>query len=209
MAAVGANRMEVGHNSNPSRLSAAVGTDPAAWGRRLRLGLLLLGGLLLAGCTRKEQQGDLMVWKYETWVGFAAILGGIAVAAGAIALRKSGNWSWVIMLLAIGFTIGFAPFGFVDHVSLDQEHIATRWGFWFAPTLHDIRFDDVSRVDYTKETRRGRRGRKETSYYLVFTTKNGTQDKLTATNSLMEAAAEDLMLALAAKNLSVNDLTGE
>jgi hypothetical protein len=162
-----------------------------------------------AGCTREETQGDLKIWTYESWVGVVAILAGIAVTVGALALRKSGFGAYVVAFFAIAFTVGFAPFGFVDYIKLDKEHVSTRWGFWFTPTIHEIRFDDVSRVDHTKEEKRGRRGRKSTSYYLVFTSRSGVQDKLGVGNSLMKAAKEEIVLALAAKGLEVNDLTGE
>lgn len=170
---------------------------------------LLAGLLLFSGCVKKEVQGDLMVWTYEMWVSIAVILGGLAVAGGAFLFRKAGGGAWVVLIVALLAVFVMGPMAFVDRLEIDQQHLSARWGFWFAPTLHDIRFDNVSRIDYTKETRRGRRGRTNTSYYLVFTTKDGNQQKLGATNSLMEAAADDLILALTAKGLSVNDMTGE
>lgn len=176
---------------------------------RLRGAALLAGLLLFSGCVQKEVQGDLSIWTYESWVSAAVVLGGLAIAGGAFLFRKVGAGAWIVLVVALLVVFTFGPIGFFDRLELDQQHLSTRWGFWFAPTLHDIRFDDVSRIDYTKETRRGRRGRTNTSYYLVFTTKNGEQHKLGATNSLMEAAADDLISALSAKGLSVNDVTGE
>ena len=185
-------------------------TPRGSSGFRLRaITLLLPGALLLAGCTRKETQGDLTIVTYEAWVGLVAILIGLVVAVVSLLMRKSGIGAWIVAIAAVAFTVGFAPFGFVDYVRVDKEHIATRWGFWFVPTLHDIRFDDIAKVDYTKETRRGRRGRKETSYNLVFSRKSGEQEKLTATNSLMQAASDELVDALSAKGLAINDLTGD
>ncbi len=176
--------------------------------RLLRMALLL-GAVCLSGCIRKETQGDLSVYSFERWVGGSVVVVGLAVAIGAILFRKSGAGAWVTAVVALVITTVAAPMLFSDHVKLDKEHLETRWGLWFAPSVHNVRFDDVVKVDYTKEVKRGRRGRKNTTYFLIFTKKSGEQDKVAVSGELMSAASDELAAALLAKGLDVNDLTGE
>ena len=176
---------------------------------RLRQIGLLLGAACLSGCVRKETQGDLLVYTFETWVGASVIVVGLAVTIGAILFRKSGAGAWITAVVAIVLTIVVGPMLLSDYVKLDKEHIETHWGLWFAPSVHNVRFDEVAKVDYTKEVKRGRRGRKNTTYFLVFTKKSGEQEKVAASGELMTAAGDDVIAALTAKGLVVNDLTGE
>lgn len=176
---------------------------------RLRQIGLLLGAACLSGCIRKETQGDLSIYTFETWVGASIIVVGLAVTVGAILFRKSGAGAWITAVVALVLTIVLAPMMFMDFVKVDKEHLESNWGFWFAPSKHDIRFDDVAKVDYTKEVKRGRRGRKNTTYFLIFTKKSGEQLKVAASGELMTAASDDIVSSLSAKGLHVNDLTGE
>ena len=92
---------------------------------------------------------------------------------------------------------------------IDDKHIEGRWGFSVAPTTHDIALDNVNDVTLTKEISRGRRGRKNTNYYLNFNLKNGGTEKLTTSNSLMEASADKLLATLVTRNIPIVDNTGD
>ena len=146
---------------------------------------------------------------FESWVGFAGIVVGIAASIFGWFIKSSGGFrGWIFFIIAVVGTVTFSPFGFVDHVTVSADRLQTQWGFWIFPTKHDIPFDNVSGVALTKSTSVSRRGRR-TNYHLEFQLNDGKKESLTATNTLMEAASEDLMLRLATRGIIVNDLTGE
>ena len=165
--------------------------------------------LCVCGCVETEETAGTFRATYSWWVGTAAILGGLLLAIVGWLWKQTSFRGWVLFIFALVGTIGFAPFGFVDHVTVTQERLQTKWGFWMAPTLHDIAFDDVAGVNLTKEITRGRRGREKVNYNLVFRMNNGEADELTATNSLMEAAIESIVERLGARGVAINNLTGE
>lgn len=76
--------------------------------------------------------------------------------------------------LRFGGYYRFRPIWVFDHVTVTEERLQTKWGFWMALTLHDIAFDDVAGVNLTKEITRGRRGR----HTLGFRPDLGNQGKL-------------------------------
>jgi len=165
--------------------------------------------LCVCGCVDTDESAGTFRATYSWWVGTAAIIGGLALAIVGWLWKQTSFRGWVLFIFALAGTIGLAPFGFVDQVTVTEERLQTKWGFWMAPTLHDIAFDDVAGVNLTKEITRGRRGRKDVKYNLVFRMKNGEADELTATNALMKAALESIAGRLADRGVFVNNLTGE
>ncbi len=163
--------------------------------------------LLVSGCTKKEVNNETVVHCYQSWVGFVGIAVGLAATALGWFLRGSFRGIIFFIMTILG-TLLFSPFGFFDHVTVSPDRIVTHWGCWCFPTVHDIPFDQVSGVSLTKKTSVRRRGR-ETSYNLEFQLRDGRMESLTATNDLMEAAADDLMLHLAEHGIAVANLTGE
>ena len=176
---------------------------------RLYRAALLASLLLFSGCIQKEVRGDVMVWTYEWWVSVVGILGGIVLSVACFLLRKKWANAWIVMVVALLFTVVAGPMGFLNYVELSADHLAIRSGTWIAPTVQNIRFDDVASIDLTKEIKRGRRGRTTTKYYLTFKTKDGGHEKVSVGDEMMEAANDDLATTLKAKGLSVNDMTGE
>jgi hypothetical protein len=45
-----------------------------------------------------------------------------------------------------------APAMYSDRVALDSEHFEARYGIWFSPQQHNVRFDDLSEIRFV-ETR--------------------------------------------------------
>lgn len=174
--------------------------------RRMSLCALAVLAIGLAGCTQKAADASGVTCTYQWWVGPVGLLIGIA-AVGLGWANRAGGWRAVLFLViaALG-TLTFAPFGFFDKVIVDNAHLETRWGFWCFPTTHNIRFDDVSSVQLTSETSHSRRGRR-TSYHLVFQLKSGKSEKLSADNSLMQEAADDVLAQLQQRQIPVVDHT--
>jgi hypothetical protein len=60
------------------------------------------------------------------------------------------EWPWAFVLIIMGpfLLIFLAPVMYMDRVVVDEAHFEGRYGFWFAPTKFDIRFDDVREMRY-------------------------------------------------------------
>lgn len=162
--------------------------------------------LLVAGCTQKKVDGDTAIVSYQMWVAPVSILVGLAATIGGILGRAGGLRVWLFTAVAAVGTVLFAPFGFFDKVVVDSTHIEARWGFWAFPTKHNIKFDDVVSVSLTERTSTSRRGRR-TNYYLEFSLKTGGKEELSASNTLMQEAADELINQIKLRNIPVIDQT--
>jgi hypothetical protein len=135
-----------------------------------RLWLAAPAILLLAGCHERTVQGDTATYSFATWVVvtvFAASVVALVVAIGTGAARK---WKPTIFL-AIGSLAGFLLFGpsmATDRIRLSDHTLELETGIWFAPTKHNIDFDQVKTM--TLVTRGSGRRR---SQDLVFQLKRG------------------------------------
>lgn len=187
-----------------------VSTERAFMSRRhlpILLAIILIS--VISGCTRKSVEGSVTTVQYETWVGIACMIGGVAGTAISFLLRSKGGRAWAFLVISALATILFLPFGFVDYVRVSQDHLETRWGFWCFPTRHSIAFDEVRGVQLTKKVKVGRRGRSDTSYNLEFQMSDGRTESLSATNDLVEASVHEILQPLADRGITLVDLTGE
>lgn len=169
--------------------------------------LVLCGLLTLCGCTKESVEGDRAVYMYEWWVSVVVLVGG-TIGTGVCLLAGKEDWrGWLGAVAIAAFTVGFGPMSWFDRVAVDSKTLETRWGFWAYPTVHQVAFADIKGVDLTKRRTSGRRRR--TNYYMVFQKKDGSSEEITISNSLMEAAADRIVEALAQNQIAVVDKTGE
>lgn len=169
--------------------------------------LLLLPAL--CGCVAETQNGSATTYAFEWWTGVLSLVGGLLLTAGGVLLLAKFGWR-TIFLSIVGLALLFVvtPSQFSDKVVVDDEHFELHTGFWFDSTDHTVRFADLRQIDLTTETTRGRRGRKNTSYYLVCLKKTGVTEKVPV-GTLMRPATEKQILARAeAKGVAVIDLQG-
>ena len=171
--------------------------------------LFLVLCVSLSGCVKRQESETGVVVSYQMWVGFAGVLGGIAASTAGWFMKNRGFRGLVFLIVAVAGTVTFSPFGFVDHVTITNERLQSKLGFWCFPTTHDIAFADVASVTLSKKIKSGRRGRKETNYYLDFAKKNGTVESITASNALVEEAGGDIMVQLDLHGIPFTDVTGE
>ncbi|HQX51764.1 MAG TPA: hypothetical protein PLR25_17725 [Planctomycetaceae bacterium] len=177
--------------------------------KKLTILAMLIVCAALCGCVKREATDSGVIVSYEMWVGFAGVLGGIAATAFGWYLKSHSVRGWIFLIMAFLGTVTFSPFGFVDHVTVTHDRLQARWGFWCFPSTYDIAFADVSSVSLSKKITSGRRGRKNVSYNLDFSKRDGSVVSMTATNSLMEEASEDIVAELDSHNIPFNDVTGE
>jgi hypothetical protein len=168
-------------------------TYHAGWARpRLRLALAASLLVLLSGCYEKSVTGDQSVYKFAWWVGLLVILGGLVAVPLGLAIRNwSGRWGFALIVMGPVLLIFFAPVMYLDRVVVDSTHFEVRYGFWFAPTKHNIRFDDVREMRYVAT--RGRKNRIQ--YELVCAMKGGDTRTVSAGDLVINAVPEILRRA--------------
>jgi hypothetical protein len=114
------------------------------------LGLAMLT-ICLAGCYEKSAQGDQSTYAFAGWIGVAVILGGLVfVPAGWFLRRLSMKYGLVLMFMGPVLLLIIAPAMYSDKVVVDNDHFEARYGFWFAPSQHNIRFSDLQEIRFVE-----------------------------------------------------------
>lgn len=175
--------------------------------RRL-LAPLAAVALLTAGCVTESRDGDTTVVAFAPWVGLLAILGGLAaVPVGLLARRWKPFLGWALVVLGPVGLVVLAPGLFLDRVTVSPEKFTLWTGFWFSPTVHEVRYDGLSEVAITAEERTGRRGRKSVSYYLECRGKGGAQ-KVPVGDLMKEGGLKHILDMADRKDIPIVDRTG-
>jgi hypothetical protein len=146
---------------------------PLISSRRFWAVLSLFVVVVFAGCVQETRNGDSVKYTYELWVTLSILLAGaVGVVVGVIGFTRSMNYSWVLFLLGIGGLVA-GPSMMCDYAVVDKQGFKIRTGIPFMASQEQVQFDDVTSVQETEKVTRGRRGRKTTTYYYVFTLKDG------------------------------------
>ena len=163
--------------------------------------VLLTAGLLtiicvISGCTTETHEDDTTSFTFAPWVPVLVLLpGGAAFLVGILMRRKFALWGWVIMGLSAIACGVLAPALVFDKVTVNKDRFTLNTGFWFAPTLHDVTFADLSKIEVIAEQRKSRSGT-STSYYLVCYSLTGDLAKVPV-GDLMKKGAAVLILRTA------------
>lgn len=161
---------------------------------------------LMSGCVEREVKGDVVEISFADWVPITVLLVGLAAAPIGIMLRQSwkkGMWLGLIMSPVLLFLV--LPSMFLDYARIDSQHFEGRYGIWFAPTKFDLRYADLSHIDYVIFEQRGRRGRKSTKYRLDCVSKSGQVQKVSLGDMLKEAR-DDILARAAAAGVAVREV---
>jgi hypothetical protein len=167
--------------------------------RGLFVSLGILGVCALTGCYAKVSEGSTTVYHFSTWTGVAAIGGGLlALPIGWILRSKNQRFAFVLMGLGVfGLTL-IGPSMFTDRVVVAPDHFEASYGVWFSPSVHKVRFDDLSEIRYvSKPARRGSRN------YELHCVEKGGNVKIVHSGTLVSRAVPDILAAASARNLPV------
>lgn len=124
---------------------------------RLLAGLALVLICLISGCHEHTVEGRQSVYRFAPWVGVSVIAGGLlAVPLGWVLRKWSGKWSFVLILMGPFVLVMVAPSMYLDRVVVDDDHFEVRYGIWWSPSVHNLRFADLQAIHYL--TVSGRRG---------------------------------------------------
>jgi hypothetical protein len=168
---------------------------------------LLIGMLVrscAAGCTKRVAEGDTVTHSFAWWVPVSVFVGGLVAApAGWSILRKSNRWGWGLLILSPVAVLVFFPGLLTDNLTIDAKQLSLKTDFWFMPTRHELRFDDVANSDLTAQKRRTRRGSR-TSYTLECRLKSGATQTVPV-GDLMKAALPDVVDRLRSRGTPFTD----
>ena len=137
-----------------------------------------------------------------------ALIGVVLVPIGIAAfIQKKRLWGVILVLAGPIVAIGWAPGLYLDKVVVSEETLYSRHGFWWSPTIHNIRYDDLSNVRLGVDVTRGRRGRKNYSYYFDCSYKSGKQERVPV-GDLVKQALPEIGAHFAKHGVNVVDSTG-
>jgi hypothetical protein len=180
---------------------------PRSWGY---IGLVAFVVLGFSGCVREDVAGSTVTCTNELWVPLVTLLVGVVAGpAGWYLRQKSGRLGWGLMILSPIVVFGFVPSLFMDKAVVDDNHFSVRTGIWGMTAVHDVTFNELSRVRAIGEERTGKYGRKSTSYFLLCERKDGTSAKVPLGNKVVEAAAVHFVERVHALKIPLQDETGQ
>lgn len=177
---------------------------PALFSRRTGTLVFAVACIALTGCVSKSTNGAATTYKFEWWiptlitlVGLGALLLGVLF----LTMKKIQN-GLISAIIGLGVLM-FGPAMFFDKVVVDPDHFELRTGFWFSPTAHNIKFDNVASINGSMEESRGRRGRKNTSFYLNFTLKSGGSEKVPVGDMMKRGPYDDIVVVATLRGIPV------
>ena len=166
------------------------------------IGLALFAG----GCVDRDVSGDTVTYDYAWWVPVLSLVAAlVAFPVGLVLRKRSGRFGWGLMIVAPILAILVFPAMLLDKVKVDSNHFETHYGFWFAPTKHNVRFDDLVElrlVTYQERTRRG--GRQTKQKFLCIYNSAAAKDTVQL-NTLVKEAAEEIVRRAQAKGVTVTE----
>ena len=111
------------------------------------------------------------------------------------------------MVVAAILLFGFGPTAFSEKLILTKSTLKQTTGIW-GMTKHEVTIDNLAAVRFTREESRGRRGRKNVSYYVLCTEKDGKESKLSAANTMFKEVADDFLTMVKDKGIPIIDEAG-
>jgi hypothetical protein len=161
--------------------------------RRLSWFFAGMGLAAVAGCYQQTSENNSLVFSYQAWVPPLVALVGVALIPAGIFLftRQQRRFAGVcVAVLGPIVAIGIAPTFYMDRVVVSEEGFYSRHGFWWDPTVHQVRFQDLNQVTLVVEEKIGRRGRKNYSYYFDCSFKQGKQERIPLGDLVRQAMPE-------------------
>lgn len=162
---------------------------------------VLLLCVLAVGCYEHVTRGNVSIYGFAWWLGPCVIVAGIAGIPVGWRFRQT-KWGFVLLILAPVLLVIVAPAMYSDRVLIDDDHFEVRYGFWFSPTVHNLRFADLSDMRYVAVA--GNRGR--TNYELHCRSKTGVLTVVHAGDLVFNTVPE-IMARASAKGVAVANLT--
>ena len=158
----------------------------------------------VCGCTEVRMEGDTTVYTFALWVPGPRLCGRPRRhGRGAAHARKIPRLGWAGLIGGPVLVIVVVPGMVQDKVTVNNDGFTLHTGFWFAPTVHEVRFEDVNTIELIAEEKRSRRG-KQTSYYFLCHKKSGVE-KVPLGTLMQEGAAAKIVETARKRGILVLD----
>lgn len=160
------------------------------WTRRnwCQLGICCLL-LLLTGCVKKSVVDGASIYSIEWWATALTVVGSIGLGAYGLYLRGQDWRGWILVVVGVGGLLLGAPSIALDRTVVDARHFETRHGFWVAPSVQNVSYDNLSGLNLHEKVS-WRKGRKRVSYEFQCRMKDGSTVTVPLGDVMKEAAAE-------------------
>jgi hypothetical protein len=158
----------------------------------MRLAVAGICLMVMPGCFERTVRDGTLTFSYAVWVPTLVVIAGLAAVAWGVVLmtvrKKRLNGAFVIVA-GVAAAGGIAPMMYLDRTVVSQDGFYSRHGFWWSPTVHDIRYDDLKLVQVGVEEKMGRQG-KTYSYFFDCTSKSGKQERVPLGDIMRQALPE-------------------
>jgi hypothetical protein len=165
--------------------------------------LAALSLCFLAGCYERVSHGNESIYRFVWWLGPVIIAAGLlGIPLGWLLRKWSPRWGFVLMVMGPVLLLIIAPAMYSDYVVIDDEHFEAQYGFWFAPSVHNLRFGDLREIRYVAVP--GSRG--STYYELRCLSKTGRETVVDA-GDLVRNTVPEILTRARARGVLVMDQT--
>jgi hypothetical protein len=150
--------------------------------------------LSAGGCVDRSVNGDATTYDYSWWVPVLTLVSSlVAFPIGLVLRKRSGRIGGGLMVMAPVLAFLVFPMLLLDKVKVDAQHFEDRYGFWFAPSRHNVRFDDLKEMRLVTYQQRTRRGGRTTKQKLVCIHKNAAPPDTVQLGTLVKEAAPEIL----------------
>jgi hypothetical protein len=175
--------------------------------RRATLLLLALLVVSCCGCVEKSTSGSTTTFYNALWATAACVFGGLAGGVAGWYLRAvSERLGWALMIGGVVLVLGVTPTVFFEKTTVREDGFFVRSGLWGTSSF-DVKYAETAHIDLTMEVTRGRRGSRNTHYYLVCQQKSGEAKKIPMGGACKEAAPL-ILVGASAHGIMINDNMG-
>jgi hypothetical protein len=147
---------------------------------------------VIAGCYRKASEDGGLVFSLQPWGPLLVVLAGLAaVPVGIVFFMRKRRLQGVCLAIAGPIAVvAIAPTMFLDRVVVNRDGFCSRHGFWWNPTIHQVRYDELAQVRLSFEQRTGSRGRQEYTFYFDCSLKSGKTERVPLGDVIRQALPE-------------------
>jgi hypothetical protein len=110
-----------------------------------------------------------------------------------------------LLILSIVLAALVFPAMILDKVRVDAQHFETHYGFWFAPSKHNVRFDDLREMKLVTYEQRTRRGGRRSKQKLVCIHKSAAPQDTVHLGTLVKEAAPEILRRAAESGVTITE----
>jgi hypothetical protein len=164
--------------------------------------------LAAGGCVDRTASSDATTYDYAWWVPVVTLVSALAAFPIGLVLRnRRGRIGGGLLVLSPVLAFLVFPMLLLDKVKVDAQHFEDRYGLWFMPSSHNVRFDDLREIRLVTYQQRTRRGGRTTRQKLVCIHKSGAPQDTVQLGTLVKEAAPEILRRAGEHGVTVTEET--